>query len=42
MQLHMPEAHWQPWLRGVAVVAMLLAAPAVLALLWLTFIRGLL
>ena len=42
MQLHMHEAHWQPWLRGLAIVAALFAAPVVMALIWLLVVRGLL
>ena len=42
MQLHLREAHWQPWVRGFAIVATLFAAPAMIALLWLAFVRGLL
>jgi hypothetical protein len=39
MQLHMREAHWQPWLRGIAIVVGLFAVPVLAALIWLSFVR---
>ncbi len=44
MHVHLPktDAHWQPWLRGIAIVFALLAAPIAMALIWLAFVRGLL
>jgi hypothetical protein len=42
MQIHLPhpQANWQPWARGVAIVLGLVAGPIVLALVWLTVFRG--
>jgi hypothetical protein len=44
MQVHLrrSDAHWDQWVRGVAIVAALLVAPAAIALVWLTVVRGLL
>ena len=43
MQIHLPhETHWQPWARGIAIVAALIAGPIVLAITWLAMVRGLL
>lgn len=44
MQIHLPhpQAHWQPWARGIAIVFGLLAGPIVLALVWLAVFRGVL
>lgn len=43
MQIHLPQQmHWQPWARGIAIVAALIAAPILLAVIWLAVFRGLL
>jgi hypothetical protein len=44
MQIHLPhpQAHWQQWARGLAIVLTLIAAPIVLALIWLAIMRGVL
>ncbi len=44
MQLHLPrsDAHWDQWVRGIAIVTAMVAVPVVVALIWLTVVRGLL
>jgi hypothetical protein len=44
MQQHLPhpQAHWQEWARGLAIVFGLIAAPVVVALIWLAMVRGIL
>lgn len=44
MQIHLPhpQAHWQAWARGLAIVAGLLVGPIILALIWLAVFRGVL
>ena len=39
MQMHVRNAQWQPWLRGIAIVAALFAGPLLLALIWLSLLR---
>lgn len=41
MHVHLREANWQPWARGIAIVTALIATPIVAALIWLVLIRNL-